>query len=59
MKLITKYPERMAAHRHFPYLCQMCKCTLLLSYVCYKAAHIYQYWTTGGPQDACYNHSAS
>ena len=62
MKKGTKYPERIMSYSKSAVSIMYAGCddgTLLPPYVCYKAAHIYESWMTGGCPNARYNRSSS
>ena len=57
-----KYPKRVMDFSKSSVSVMFAGCadgTLLPSYVCYKAAHLYESWTVGGPPGTRYNRSAS
>jgi len=62
MKKGIKYPEHIMSHSKSAVSIMYAGCadgTLLPLYVCYKAAHVYESWMTGGPPNARYNRSSS
>ena len=57
-----KYPERVMDFSKSSISVMFAGCadgTLLPPYVCYKATHLYDAWTVGGPPGTRYNRSAS